>query len=76
MNFRWIKIFRKGPLRTTLTKNGIGVSWGIPGFRFGYSPSGTPFISIGIPGTGLYWIKYLKPKNSSNLTNENQSEGK
>jgi hypothetical protein len=37
----------------------MGWSWGIPGFRYGISPNGQRYISVGIPGTGLYWIKYL-----------------
>ena len=57
----WIfrKVFRLGPFSTTLSKGGVGVSWGIPGFRFGVSSSGRKYFSIGIPGTGLYFIKYL-----------------
>lgn len=41
------------------------MSWGIPGFRFGVSPSGRKYFSIGIPGTGLYFIKYLDSKSKS-----------
>ncbi|HRO08954.1 MAG: DUF4236 domain-containing protein [Bacteroidetes bacterium] len=57
----WIfrKIFRFGPFRTTLSKGGVGMSWGIPGFRIGVSPTGRKYLSIGIPGTGLYFLKYL-----------------
>ena len=63
----WIfrKIFRLGPFRTIVSKGGVGISWGIPGFRFGISPSGRKYISIGIPGTGLYFIKYLDSKSNS-----------
>lgn len=63
----WIfrKVFRLGPFRTTLSKGGVGVSWGIPGFRFGVSPSGRKYFSIGIPGTGLYFIKYLDSKSNN-----------
>lgn len=41
------------------------MSWGIPGFRFGVSPSGRKYFSLGIPGTGLYFIKYLDSKSNS-----------
>lgn len=60
----WIfrKIFRFGPFRTTLSKGGVGMSWGIPGFRIGVSPTGRKYLSIGIPGTGLYFLKYLSGK--------------
>lgn len=63
----WIfrKVFRAGPFRTTLSKGGVGMSWGIPGFRFGVSPSGRKYFSIGIPGTGLYFIKYLDSKSNN-----------
>lgn len=63
----WIfrKVFRAGPFRTTLSKGGVGMSWGIPGFRFGVSPSGRKYFSIGIPGTGLYFIKYLDAKSNN-----------
>lgn len=46
----------------------MGMSWGIPGIRFGISPSGQKYISFGIPGTGIYFIKYLArtaPQNQS-----------
>lgn len=64
----WIfrKVFRSGPFRTTLSKGGVGMSWGIPGFRFGVSPSGRKYFSIGIPGTGLYFIKYLDSTKTNN----------
>jgi hypothetical protein len=63
----WIfrKVFRSGPFRTTVSKVGVGMSWGIPGFIFGVSPSGRYYFSIGIPGTGLYFIKYLDSKSNS-----------
>lgn len=68
----WIfrKIFRFGPFRTTLSKGGVGMSWGIPGFRVGISPTGRKYLSIGIPGTGLYFLKYLS--NERALSNEQQ----
>lgn len=68
----WIfrKIFRFGPFRTTLSKGGVGMSWGIPGFRIGVSPTGRIYLSIGIPGTGLYFLKYLS--NERTLSNEQQ----
>lgn len=48
-----------GPIRTTLSKGGVGISWGIPGFRVGVSANGRKYITIGIPGTGIYFTKYL-----------------
>jgi len=68
----WIfrKIFRFGPFRTTLSKGGVGMSWGIPGFRIGVSPTGRKYLSIGIPGTGLYFLKYLS--GGKKISNEQQ----
>jgi hypothetical protein len=57
----WVfrKSFGRGPFRWTLSKRGVGWSVGIPGLRYGVSPSGQRYISVGIPNTGLYWIKHL-----------------
>lgn len=63
MGWRFRKIFQSGPFRWTWTKKGVGWSIGIPGFRYGISPNGSRYISFGIPGTGLYFIKYLDDKN-------------
>ncbi|NLH98227.1 MAG: DUF4236 domain-containing protein [Chthonomonadales bacterium] len=62
--FRFRKVFGRGPLRITATKRGIG--WRIGGrlARYGVSPDGRRYVSFGIPGTGLYWIKYLDPPES------------
>ena len=62
MGWRFRKTFGRGPFRWTLTKKGIGASWGIPGLRFGISPSGQKYYSVGIPRTGLYYIKYFPVK--------------
>lgn len=59
MGWRFRKIFQSGPIRWTWTKRGIGYSWGVPGFRIGVTPSGDRYFSVGIPGTGLYFIKYF-----------------
>jgi hypothetical protein len=59
MSWRFIKIFRFGRFRTSISKGGVGASWGIPGLRFGVSPTGRKYFSIGIPGTGLYFTKYI-----------------
>jgi hypothetical protein len=46
---------------------GIGWSWGIPGFLYGISSIGRRYISIGIPGTGLYFYKCFGTSDSSRL---------
>jgi hypothetical protein len=58
MAIRWRKSFNFGPVRTTLSKKGVGTSFGFFGFRFGVSSDGRKYWSFGIPNTGLYYIKY------------------
>jgi hypothetical protein len=53
-----------GPFRTTLSRRGVGWSFGILGFRYGITTTGRRYISVGIPGTGLYGIQYLNLKTS------------
>lgn len=65
MSWRFRKVFGRGPFRWTLSKGGIGWSFGIPGLRYGVSPNGSRYISVGLPGTGLYWIKYLQQKRQT-----------
>lgn len=58
MSWRWRKTKNFGPVRTTVSKKGLGTSVGLLGFRVGVSPDGRKYFSFGIPGTGLYFIKY------------------
>lgn len=57
------RVFRSfylgGGFRATTTNAGIGVSWGIPSFRVGLSATGRKWISVGIPGTGIYFTRAL-----------------
>jgi hypothetical protein len=64
MGWRFRKVVRVGPLRTWLSRSGIGYSWGFPGFRIGVAANGTRYLTLGIPGTGVYFIKYF-PKTPS-----------
>ncbi len=60
MGWKWRKIVNLGGgFRADMSRSGIGWSWGIPGLRIGKSPYGVTWISIGIPGTGLYFTKRL-----------------
>lgn len=54
MAWRFRKSKNFGPIRTTVSKKGVGTSFGFLGFRFGVSPDGRKYWSFGIPGTGLY----------------------
>jgi len=62
MGWRFRKTISRGPFRYTISKKGIGYSIGFMGFRIGSSPSGQNYFSLGIPGTGLYYIKYFGNK--------------
>lgn len=65
----WIfrKIYKSGPIRTTISKKGIGMSCGIPCFRVGVSFTGRKYFSIRVPGMGLYFIKYLSSKQPKKM---------
>lgn len=58
MAWRFRKSFGVGPIRTNVSKNGIGNSIGFLGFRFGITAEGKKYWCFGIKGTGLYYIKY------------------
>lgn len=59
MGFRFRKSMKSGPFRLNASKKSVGASWGFPGFRVGISLDGRRYFSIGIPGTGLYFMKYF-----------------
>jgi hypothetical protein len=65
MGWRWRDSLNLGGgARATLTGHGVGVSWGFGGFRIGRSPTGSVWILISIPGTGLSFFRYLSPKGA------------
>jgi len=67
MGWRFRKIVRFGPVRGWVARSGIGYSWGFPGFRVGISANGTRYLSVGIPGTGLYFIKHFTRSRTKSL---------
>ena len=56
MGFYVRKSVRVGPFRFNLSKSGIGVSTGVPGFRVGTGPRGT-YVHLG--RGGLYFARLL-----------------
>ena len=78
MRFRRSK--KLGPLRINLSKSGIGASVGIKGLRTGISSSKGAYTSYGIPGTGIYDVKYHgkdkvnSDKNNSDIENYGEIE--
>ena len=57
MGWQFRKSVNLGPFRVNLSKSGIGYSLGGAGFRTGVSAGGRRYSSIGIPGTGLRYLK-------------------
>lgn len=55
----WQSIRLPFGLRANLNRGGVGWSWGIGFIRFGRSAYGTRWVSLGIPGTGLHFVKHL-----------------
>ena len=61
MSWRWFKSIRLfGGARLNASSSGVGWSWGLGLFRYGVSPSGKRWLSVGIPGTGFRYFKYLE----------------
>ena len=59
MGLRWRKTIRKGPVNVSLSRGGVGWSVGVPGIRLGIGADGKPYFSVGIPGTGLSYLKKM-----------------
>ena len=53
-------------------KTGMSVSTGVPGFRKTFHTSGRVTTSVGIPGTGLYYVD-TKNTKSQNARRNNQT---
>jgi hypothetical protein len=59
MGLRFRKTFTSGPVRSTFTGKGMGWSIGVPGLRLGISAVGGLYITIGLPGSGFCFTKFL-----------------
>lgn len=46
--------------RVNISKSGIGASWGGKGFRVTKTAKGSTRFTVGIPGTGLSYVKEIK----------------
>jgi len=57
--WRFRRALRAGWLRLNLSRGGIGWSVGPRFARLGVSANGRKYVSCGIPGTGLYFFRYL-----------------
>ena len=61
-------------VKLNLGKNGMSVSTGVPGFRKTFHTSGKVTTSVGIPGTGLYYVDTKNTKTNNNRKNTKQNE--
>ena len=58
MGFRFRKSINLGKgVKLNINKKSVGVSVGTKGVRYSVNSDGRKTTSIGIPGTGLYWIQ-------------------
>ena len=67
MAFLFRKSINLGPLRINFSKNGIGWSWGVPGYRRSVSATGKKRTTYSIPGTGMSWSKTDKAKTDKKV---------
>ncbi len=59
MTFRYQKRIRLVPgLHLNISRRGVGFSAGPRGFHLGIDTRRRPYLSAGIPGTGLSWREY------------------
>lgn len=63
MGWRFRRRLRFGPVQFELTGRGVGISVGKRGVHFGISARGNPYVSFGIPGTGLWYTKVFPMKS-------------
>lgn len=61
MSFYLRKSVKVGPLRVNLSKSGLGVSTGIPGFRVGHGPRGS-YVRMG--AGGIFYQSTLRARNA------------
>ncbi len=58
MGFRYRKsINLGGGFRVTISKSGIGYSWGVKGYRVTKTASGKTRQTVSIPGTGISYVE-------------------
>lgn len=55
-------------------KTGMSVSTGVPGFRKTFHTSGRVTTSVGIPGTGIYYVDTKNPRKQSNRSSSQRAE--
>lgn len=56
MGFIYRKSVKAGPFRINLSKSGIGLSAGVPGFRVTQSSRGRRYTTFNLPGSGMSYL--------------------
>lgn len=75
MSFRFRRSVKLGKgVRLNVTKKGLGVSFGTKGLRRSYHSSGRRTSTIGIPGTGLSYVKTGKGKRRKSTRNSGTTD--
>lgn len=71
LRFRKSVTLCKG-VKLNIGKTGVSLSAGIPGFRKTIHSSGRVTTSVGIPGTGIYYVDTKNPVKGSSLPTKDQ----
>jgi len=58
-----------GGFRINISKNGVGYSWGVPGYRITQTASGKIRRTYSIPGTGISYIEEIGEKKNGRKAN-------
>lgn len=61
-------------VRLNFGKTGMSVSAGVPGFRKTIHTSGRVTTSVGIPGTGIYYVDTKNPNSQRNRSNNRPAQ--
>ncbi len=59
MGLRFRKSINLGPIRLNFSKSGMGISFGVKGFRVSKSAKGKTQATVSLPGTGLSYVQNL-----------------
>ncbi|MCD7892058.1 MAG: DUF4236 domain-containing protein [Erysipelotrichaceae bacterium] len=74
MGLRYRKSITIAPgVRLNIGKTGMSVSAGVPGFRKTYHTSGRVTTTVGVPGTGLYYVDTKNNKTQNKQSKSNHS---
>ncbi len=65
MGLRFHKTIKLGPLNINLSKSGVGFSVGTKGARVGRTAKGNYRTTLGIPGTGISYVKETSGKKKN-----------